>query len=1075
VTEPLLDLDESLVAAFQRVAASVPSRIALCSDVWEPTYRELNERANRLAHRLIACGVAPGDRVAILMSHDTPAIGAVLGALKAGAIVMACDPGDPPSRLEMLVEDAEPGVIVTDVHNLHLAVARARANLGVLNFESETATGPGHNAPIEIPSRQTAFLTYTSGTTGRPKGVMQAHRQLRRSAAAFNDAIQYTANDRIPLFSLLSTGFGVGSGLWSALLHGATLCTFPVKTRSIAELANWIVDRQLTVYVSAPSLFRTLTRIIDDRLVFAGVRAVVLHGEAVTAVDFQAFRRHFPRTSILVHTLACAEANNIAWSHWTQHDEIPAGTLPVGHFSRDTDISLIGEDGEPVKRGEVGEIAVTSRYLANGYWRDPELTAQRFSADLDDNGTRRLRTGDQGRINVDGLLEYCGRKDDRIKIRGHRIEPLDVERVIETLPGIDGVAVVAVARDNFEPLLVAFVVKPANSSWTAQRLEHVLRANLPLRMRPSRIEFVDRLPYNSNNKIDRAALRHYSLPARKEKKADAPRTEREMVLAEIWAKVFGLPGVGRDTDFFHLGGDSLIGAIIAAEVYAALGVTLSLAAIADHPTVSALAAFIDANRNTTTAAIAPAMVRVPRAATMPMSLQQEAIWNYRESLEDRAILTHVRNYRVRGPLDIDVLKECLNYLTNRHEILRTTFGLVGGCPVQIIHESGRSGLAFVDLIDASDAEAEADQIFRRESAKEIDLETLPIRRNVLIRVGRDNFRLLRISHRLIIDGLASQILDAELAILYDALLHGKEPPLPEETPLRYADYAVWQRQVMRPDGTYFDELMNWWRNLLATAPPATPSSPKQRLRHASRDPSEGVIRWKVEEEAARSLEAIARRVGATYFTVRLAAFAALLADRSARSTVVIAVGFANRNRVETQNMVGPFLNPIHLVISYDENKIFFDWLAFVRDRVFEATTRGELPFSSIYEQLRASGAALPAVQFYFTISRDHSDQHFGNLVISDEFWRIGTMPSGRTIYIDERKPENCRINFDANIYDRDEMKDLVDEYLRLLEAVAQEPGLPIGKLLITMRWDDAIAEIIAGGEWEARDGPVRDS
>jgi hypothetical protein len=423
----------------------------------------------------------------------------------------------------------------------------------------------------------------------------------------------------------------------------------------------------------------------------------------------------------------------------------------------------------------------------------------------------------------------------------------------------------------------------------------------------------------------------------------------------------------------------------------------------------------------------------------------------------------VRSYRVLGPLDIDILEECLSYLTDRHEILRTTFGLVGGRPRQIIHESSPSSLSFVDLIEANDPEAEADLIFRRESSQEIDLEKLPIRRNVLIRVARDSYRLLRISHRLIIDGLGSQILDAELAMLYEALLHGKEPPLPKEPPLQYADYAVWQRQVMRPDGVYFNELMSWWRNLLATAPRATRPSLRRMERRAPLDPNEGVLRWKVEEGAAKSLDAIARGIGATHFTVRLAAFAALMADLTARSTVVIAAAFANRNRIETQNIVGPFLNPVHLVISYDENKTFLDWLAFVRHRVFEATTRGELPFNSIYEQLRASGVELPDVQFYFTISRDHSDRHFGNLVISDEFWRVGTMPSGCTVYIDERKPENCRINFDANIYDQNEMKALLDQYLRLLEAAAREPELPIGKLLMTMRWDDAMAEIIARG------------
>jgi amino acid adenylation domain-containing protein len=1059
---PASDFDESLIAAFERVAATIPSRIALGSNLWEPTYGELNETANRLAHRLIARGVASNARIAVLMSHDAPLIAAVLGILKAGATVVALDPLDPVSRLRMLVGDAEPSLIVTDGQNGDLAAQCGLPGRGILNFPSETAIGPGQNPAIEIPPRQTAFLTYTSGTTGRPKGVLQTHRQFRRSAAAFGGAMQYTASDRVPLFSMVSTGFGAGSGLWGALLHGATLCPFSPKTRSIAALADWIIDRGLTVYVSSASLFRTLAKTIDARLVFADVRAVMLHGEMVTADDFQTFRRHFPRTSILVHTLASSETANIAWSRWTHGDNVPPGSLPVGRFARDMDVLLLGDDGQPVAHGEVGEIAVRSRYLANGYWRDPELTAQRFSADLDDGGTRLLRTGDRGRINADGLLEYHGRNDDRIKIRGYRIELLEVEAAFRRLPGIDRIAVVPVARDNHEPVLVAFVVKTSSASWTASRLRHAVRANLPLHMVPSRIVFLDSLPYNRSNKVDREALRHYSLPVHAHPKSDAPRTGTEMLLAAIWAEVIELPDVGRDDDFFSLGGDSLIGAIVAAQVYAACGIELPLATIADHPTVATLAAFIDEHRRTD-AANTPPLVPVPRAASMPMSLLQEAIWNHWRGRDDRAGLTHVRSYRITGALDIDILKDCLRYLVERHEIQRTTFGLVEGRPAQIIHQFAPPNLSFVDLTGVADQESEADSIFREESSREIDLEKLPIRRNVLIKIANDHYRLLRISHPLIIDGLGSQILDAELAILYEARLHGKEPPLPKAPPLQYADYAVWQRQVMRPDGPYFNEAISWWKSLLSNLPPAMRGQPfRWELPRARLDPSEGVLRWKLQEPAAARLDEIARSTGVTHFTVRLAAFAASIADATGSPTVVIGTGFANRNRVETQSIVGPFLTPVHLVFSYDENKTFLEWLAIVRDLVFEAMTRAELPHDTINRHLQASGSELPQPQFYFAISRDHSDQRFGGLVIRDEFWKVGTMPSGCTVFIDERRPENCRVNFDANTYDRKEMRAMLDRYLRLLEAAAREPELPIGKLLMGTHWEDAIAELLGG-------------
>jgi amino acid adenylation domain-containing protein len=699
----VLDSDESLVAAFERVVTTFPSRIALGSDVWEPTYRELNETANRLAHRLIACGVAPGDRVAILMAHDAPLVAAVLGILKVGSIVVALDPGDPISRLKMLVEDAEPSVIVADEQNRNLAAEFRHPGCNVLTFEPETATGPVKNPAIEVLPKQTAFLIYTSGTTGRPKGVMRPHRQLRRAAAAHADAMQYTVNDRIPLFAMVSSGQG-STCLWYSLLNGAMLCPYSLKTRGIAGLADWINGRGLTVYVSSASIFRTLAETVDDRVIFADVRAVRLASEAVTADDFRAFRQHFPQTSIFVHTLSSSETSNIAWSRWTHDDNIPEGVLPVGHFSRDMDVSLLGDDGQPVARGEVGEIVVKSRYVASGYWRDPELTAERFSDDLDGKGTRLVRTGDRGRINADGMLEFCGRRDDRIKIRGNRIELFDIERALERVPGVDRAAAVAVRRENHEPLLVAFVVKTSNASLTAPRLRHALRANLPLHMVPSRIVFLDSLPYNKGNKIDREALRQFSLPGRDSDKSNEPRTEMEMLLADIWAEIFELPDIGQDDDFFNLGGDSLSGAIVAARVYAALGVELSLGAIADHPTLSTLAAFIDQCRDMEVSKTLPPVVRVPRAATMPMSLFQENIWNHCRRREDRVLYTHVRSYRVIGPLDIEILKQCLKYLIDRHEILRTTFEVVEGCPAQIIHESAPLDLSFVDLIDADDLE-----------------------------------------------------------------------------------------------------------------------------------------------------------------------------------------------------------------------------------------------------------------------------------------------------------------------------------------------------------------------------------
>src|SRR5262245_61831306 len=274
-----------------------------------------------------------------------------------------------------------------------------------------------------------------------------------------------------------------------------------------------------------------------------------------------------------------------------------------------------------------------------------------------------------------------------------------------------------------------------------------------------------------------------------------------------------------------------------------------------------------------------------------------------------------------------------------------------------------------------------------------------------------------------------------------------DPPLPRAPSLQYVDYATWQRQVMRPDTSYFKEAVSWWRNILSTAPKATRLPFRRFLRRAPLDPSEGVLQWKLEDQAAIRLDQFARSVGATHFTVRLAAFAALVADVTDNSTIVIGTHFVTRNHVDAQNIVGPSVNTMPLIFSYDTTKTFLKWLEIVRDRVFDTRTHSDLSYEEVKQQLRAEEVELPDISIIFTMSSDHADQHFGNLVISSEFWGVGKMPWGCMVYVDERRPENCRVDFDANVYDRNGMRAMLDRYLRLLEAAAREPELPIGALL----------------------------
>jgi non-ribosomal peptide synthetase component F/acyl carrier protein len=867
--------------------------------------------------------------------------------------------------------------------------------------------------------------------------------------------MQYTERDRIPLFSSMSTGQG-SNGVWCALLNGAALYPFAVRTKGITGLDRWIIDNELTVYVSSASIFRTLVKAIDERLVFSNIRAVRLSSEAVTADDIRLVWKHFPPTSVFVHTLSSSETSNIAWSRWTRTDQIPEGAIPVGTFSRDIEVMILGDNDEPVARGVTGEIVVKSRYVAAGYWRDPQLTAEKFSDVLDDRGTRQVRTGDRGRINADGLLEFRGRTDERIKIRGNRIELADIEQALQRLPGINGAAVVVIPRKAHEPMLAAFVVQTADASWTASRLRHALAANLPIHMVPTRFVFLDKLPYNRGNKIDREALRQYSVSVHDDGAGAPPQTDTEILLSDMWAEQFDRSRVNRDDDFFSLGGDSLSAAVVAAQVHAALGVELNLAAFAEHSTLSALAAFID-ERVREGAVAAPPIVRVPRAAAMPVSLFQERIWKLCQTPAVGEAYMHPHTYNIKGPLKVDILKECLRYLIERHEVLRTTFDTVDGRLAQVIHSATPFDFSTIDLTGTPDAPERANQIFHQEASKAIGLSRPPLLRFLLVRISEDEHWLLRVFQPIIADGSSWHIFLTELAILYEAKLRGADPPIPKEAPLHYADYAVWQRAVLRPDGSYFLRVAAWWEKLSATPLPATRLPFRRWIRRSGVDPREGIIKWKLKNETAQRLDEFARSAGVTHFIVRLAACAALVADMTGHSKVIIGTHFANRGRAATQNMLGLFTNLAPLVLSFDAGASFREWVETVRDRLFETEMHCEIPFEDLRERFQAAGFRPPDVRIIFAMSSDHAEQSFGNLQVSHRVPPTGMMPWGCTIYVDERVPENCRVNFDAGLYRRNGMQEMLNRYLILLEAIAREPDQPVATLLATtgakpLRW-----------------------
>jgi amino acid adenylation domain-containing protein len=602
----------SIVECFERTAAAHRSRTAILSNLWQPTYDELNRCANRLAHKLLARPGAAGKRVGILMDYDAPLLAALLAVLKARRVAVPLRSADPVEQLRQVITHVEPDLLITDSSHRHLASEIAPANCDVMDFVDHATEGSADNPDIRL-SLDGAVLAYSSGSTGLPNALMITHGQIIEDIGRVFRGLEIVPQDRIAHFAAVNTLSAIKSSLL-ALLSGATLCPFAVAQRGIGHLANWLSEQQVTVYISGTSFFRNFVKTLPDGRQFPHMRVVRIGGESGTASDFAAFRKHFRPGSVFVHGYAASEVGSIAQLRLTHDDPVPKGRLPVGLPFEGLKVSIEDDEDKTVEPGEVGQIVVRGNALASGYWRNPALTASRFGQ----GSTGRIfRSGDLGRFNDNGLLEYVGRTDAQVKIRGFRVTLTDVEDTVASMPGVERAAVCAIEQPNETVRIVAYVVlnhdAPANPApgqspaslhdASISSLRRQVRAVLPDHMTPSEFVVVDRLPLTATGKIDRQKLQQ-ARPARPDDRRQEvssapsgangePRAKMREILLTFWRAVLNRQDIGPDDDFFLCGGDSLLALDLFHRIENELHYQLPLTVLSEAPTVNLFAACLE--------------------------------------------------------------------------------------------------------------------------------------------------------------------------------------------------------------------------------------------------------------------------------------------------------------------------------------------------------------------------------------------------------------------------------------------------------------------------------------------------
>ncbi len=944
---------------FERQVAARPDAVALVADGQRISYRELDRRANGVAHTLHGLGVRPDDRVAICVERGAGMVAGLLGILKAGGAYVPLDPAYPAARLAHMLADSRPAALLT-----HSALQASLPGAGVPVVLLDQA-GPGADQPPAIPDladKHLAYVIYTSGSTGLPKGVMVQHDNAVNFVSGHVRACGLTPADRMLQFASYSFDASVGE-IFPALSSGATLVLRPADLAVPDSAFTGFLDAEGVTVADLPTAFwhqwaqQVATR---HGPLAATLRLVVAGGEKAESRHLAAWLAEPGlRNCRWLNTYGPTETTVSTTSVlYGPDDAVPVHAVPIGRPSAHTRIYILDRHLQPAPVGVAGELYVGGAGVARGYLFRPDLTDERF---LDDPfsavaGARMYKTGDLGRWRDDGMIEYLGRNDFQVKVRGFRIECGEIEARLAACAGVREALVVARTDRESQPgqpdstRLVAYLLAHDGAALDASALRAELAATLAEHMIPSAFVTLDAYPLTPTGKIDRNALPAPGAAAVATRAYAAPEGTVEQALAAIWQQLLGLPQVGRHDHFFELGGHSLMAVQLLSQVRERLGVELTLRDLFIEPTLAGFAVRAASARHSGMTALLPA----DRSKPLPLSFAQQRLWFLDQLDRSAGAAYHMpAGLRLRGELDLQALRATLDRIVARHEALRTTFVKIDGQAVQRIAPPD-SGFALRERdlrhLPGHEQAFALSQLGFDEVGAPFDLAKGPLIRGQLVRLGKTEWVLLVTQHHIISDGWSIGILIREMSQLYQAFSQGQPDPLPP-LPLQYADYAAWQRNWMQ--GAVLQTQLDFWKGYLAGAPELL-AMPADRPRPARQSYAGATVPLTLAPALTASLKALSARHGVTLFMTMLAGWGVTLARMSGQDDVVIGAPVANRQRTEVEPLIGFFVNTLALRVRAGGGLSVAELLAQVKSGTLQAFAHQDLPFEQVVEALRPS-------------------------------------------------------------------------------------------------------------------------
>jgi len=1045
------------------IAAQVqrgPGAVAVEDEEERLSYEELAVRAKRVGAGLRRRGVQAEALVGVMMERSVGLVVGLLGVWQAGGAYVPLERSEAVGRLREMVEGSGLRLVLTQARE-QAAVAElmarvASAEVAVVSVEELEQEGARYERESRGEPRaggdNLAYVIYTSGSTGKPKGVMISHRAICNRLLWMQDEYQLTGDDCVLQKTPYTFDVSVWEFFWPLITGARLLMARPGGHQNSVYLKRLIATRKVTTLHFVPSMLQVFLEEEDLEETCRSVRQVISSGEALSSETQEKF---FKRVNAKLHNLYGPTETAVDVTFWECKPEARGERVPIGHPIANIQAYILDVEMQPAPVGVAGELYLGGVGLGRGYQQQPGLTAERFVPHPYARvaGARLYRTGDVARYRGDGAIEFLGRVDQQVKLRGYRIELGEIESVLRQHEAVRE-AVVVMRGAGVEQRLVGYVTAAGRNGGSSagrelsRQLREHLQGRVPEYMVPGALVVLERLPLSANGKLDRAALPEpENFLTSREGSGEQPLPGTERILAEIWESVLGVGPIGRDADFFDLGGHSLLAMRVISRLRKVLQVEVPIEILFEAPALSQLARRIT-NLLQGEAVATPPMRAVSRDETMPLSFAQQRLWMVEQYEPDTAAYNIPADVRLSGPLKVSALENSLNEIVRRHETLRTSFISQQGQPVQVISPALKVQLSLIDLQELPEAERETAvaRLAKEEMRVPFNLAQAPLLRATLVRLRDDEHVFLLTMHHIVSDGWSIEILMREMSALYEAFVTGKDLSL-SDLPIQYADFAHWQREWLQ--GEVFEKQLAYWTTRLhgnlpvLSLPADRPHPPAPTFAGATQEfvPDQSLT------EAFRSLS---RREGTTMFMTLVAAFKILLYRYARQEDIVVGTNVAGRNWLETEGLIGFFLNQLVLRTNLSGNPTFRELLHRVREGLLGAYAHQDMPFDRLVEALvperdisrtplfqvkvDLQNTSLPLPQSgdlkLTPLNLEHPASHFDLLLLLAE--------SDRHLHV--------ALHYKTDLFDEDTITRMLENFEQLLRHIVTRPDARLSEL-----------------------------